>query len=386
MNIGLSRYDYPEKRCITGCKENKYYNLKLLNADLYLRKIFNNKLTDCKFTPIAFDNFIDAYVFFNDVAKTKKPWISIFESILPRFHGLLNFNDPGWIPRVSEKNKHVVNRLELLSKDNCKAMVAISKSAFELQSMLLDFYPEFKDVLMNKTIILPPPQEIPKNLTSIKGHDINDSKVRFIFVGRDFYRKGGAEIVIAFNKLVTESAIDPTKIELILIGDITKRGNYIFDYINEEEIEFYNEIESLILNSSYITLLSNISNEQVLYHISQADIGLLPTWADTYGYSVLEMQSFNIPVITTNVRALGEINYSQYIIESSYLNSQGEIMLGSTHDRDAARKEIVEGLCSHVLIAIQAYSNNDLYQPLQSIVNYHDPGKYFNSLYSLVSK
>lgn len=42
--------------------------------------------------------------------------------------------------------------------------------------------------------------------------------------------------------------------------------------------------------------------------LAKTDIGLLPTWADTYGYSVLEFQSYGIPVITTNIRAILEIN------------------------------------------------------------------------------
>ncbi|MET0247260.1 MAG: glycosyltransferase [Sphingomonas sp.] len=37
-------------------------------------------------------------------------------------------------------------------------------------------------------------------------------------------------------------------------------------------------------------------------------VGLLPTWADTYGYSVLEAQAAGCPVITTDIRALPEIN------------------------------------------------------------------------------
>ncbi len=38
-----------------------------------------------------------------------------------------------------------------------------------------------------------------------------------------------------------------------------------------------------------------------------ADIGMLPSYADTYGFSVLEAQAGNA-VITTDIRALPEVN------------------------------------------------------------------------------
>jgi glycosyltransferase involved in cell wall biosynthesis len=37
-------------------------------------------------------------------------------------------------------------------------------------------------------------------------------------------------------------------------------------------------------------------------------VGLLTTWADSYGYSCLEFQACGCPVISTDVRSLPEIN------------------------------------------------------------------------------
>ena len=45
--------------------------------------------------------------------------------------------------------------------------------------------------------------------------------------------------------------------------------------------------------------------------LKNTHVGLLPSYADTYGYSVLEAQSFGCPVITTNIRAMPEINNSK---------------------------------------------------------------------------
>jgi glycosyltransferase involved in cell wall biosynthesis len=43
----------------------------------------------------------------------------------------------------------------------------------------------------------------------------------------------------------------------------------------------------------------------------QSHLGLLPTYADTFGYSVLESQSCACPVISTDVFALPEVNNNE---------------------------------------------------------------------------
>jgi glycosyltransferase involved in cell wall biosynthesis len=64
----------------------------------------------------------------------------------------------------------------------------------------------------------------------------------------------------------------------------------------------------MLKKEEWIDIFENIPNEKVLELIKQSHIGLLPTWSDTYGFSVLEMQAAGVPVITTDIRALPEIN------------------------------------------------------------------------------
>ena len=61
-------------------------------------------------------------------------------------------------------------------------------------------------------------------------------------------------------------------------------------------------------NKDWVKYFPSLSNTHVLELIKQAHVALLPTWMDTYGYSVLECQSGGCPVVTTNLRALTEIN------------------------------------------------------------------------------
>lgn len=61
-------------------------------------------------------------------------------------------------------------------------------------------------------------------------------------------------------------------------------------------------------NLDWITYYPSLPNHEVLELMKKAHVGLLPTYADTYGYVVLEFQAAGCPVITTNIRALPEIN------------------------------------------------------------------------------
>ncbi|MFW2788163.1 glycosyltransferase, partial [Acinetobacter baumannii] len=68
-------------------------------------------------------------------------------------------------------------------------------------------------------------------------------------------------------------------------------------------------------------------------------IGLLPTWADTFGYSVLEFQACGCPVISTDVRALSEINNNDigWLINVDK-NKYGEIVVDSYSKKDLCRR------------------------------------------------
>lgn len=79
--------------------------------------------------------------------------------------------------------------------------------------------------------------------------------------------------------------------------------------------------------------------------MKKSHIGLLPTYADTYGYSVLEFQAAGCPVITTNIRALTEINDNNvgWIIEIPK-SSLGEAINTTKEGKFVISKSISEGI------------------------------------------
>ncbi|MFS7491731.1 glycosyltransferase [Carnobacterium maltaromaticum] len=79
--------------------------------------------------------------------------------------------------------------------------------------------------------------------------------------------------------------------------------------------------------------------------IRESDVGLLPTRQDTYGFSVLEMQAASIPVITTDIRALPEINNNScgWLI-SVPKNKNGESFYRNNSEASMLATEIRNGL------------------------------------------
>lgn len=117
--------------------------------------------------------------------------------------------------------------------------------------------------------------------------------------------------------------------------------------------------------------------------LKNADVGLLPTWADTYGLSVLEAQAAGCPVITTDVRALPEINNNRvgWLIRVPK-DALGEAVYTTAEDREVLSQVIEAGLENIIrsiaadpsMIAVKGQA------ALERIRAEHDPQAYADKL------
>lgn len=349
MNIGLTRMAYPEKRCITTSTNYNYIPQYFLNPLNYIKRIPLVKKTIKPFVFIpVYNPKIDMYHSFNDICITNKKWVVTFETMLPRFDVVDGYHRQ---EQASYPYHKTVNSyLKKIAAPNCLAAIAISNSAFKIQERLLDSYPDVKDKILGKTEIIYPPQ---KKLTSKA--DINKknfSKLKMIFVGGDFYRKGGSEIVIAIDELMSEQKLSENELEITLIGDLNNHHNYALNKYQDTK-EYIDTIKNTINKRPNIKAFHRIENKHVLQMIKESHIGLLPTWADTFGYSVLEFQASGCPVITTNVRALPEINNPKlgWMIDLD-TNNLGELVINSSEKKQATRRKIIDSLKSIILEAL----------------------------------
>ena len=145
-----------------------------------------------------------------------------------------------------------------------------------------------------------PPQEPQVGSIEEKGLSYSDEEpFTFFYVGRNYFRKGGRDTVEVLAKLHKKYDF-----KLILISALDK------DEAKYERTEHDQEDAKRLIakNSSWIEYHETLPNDVVLEKLKKAHVALLPTWMDTFAYSVLECQACGTPVISTSLRALTEIN------------------------------------------------------------------------------
>ncbi|MGP8436721.1 glycosyltransferase family 4 protein [Paraburkholderia fungorum] len=352
MKIGYTKGNYPEQRCVLGKVPDTTYQ-KIGNPIFirFLAKI-ERKLSRKQLS--FFDFFhvekrtpdVDCFHFFNDVSNTRKPWVSTFESMIPRENFYLDAKQSRNADGSLRHSRLVRYKLGLIARDNCKKIIALSQCNMRMQLRMLESYPEFREVIVRKMAVIPPPQA----LISGCAEKPDDGIVRFTFVGRQFFQKGGYETLEAFARLESEGI---TGYELTLVGDLSETWNHAHRGVQDKE-ETLLRAQALISSSQRITHKTKLPNAEVIELLRRTHVGLLPTWADTYGYSVLEFQAAGCPVITTNVRALPEINNGSvgWVVDLP-LNESNELDVNNETVKRQLRDAIIDGIYKAARDAIE---------------------------------
>ncbi|CAH0495758.1 glycosyltransferase [Novosphingobium sp. CECT 9465] len=142
-------------------------------------------------------------------------------------------------------------------------------------------------------------------------------------------------------------------------------------------------------NSEWISYHSHMSNTQVLETMRSAHVGMLPTYADTYGYAVLEMQAAGCPVITTNVRALPEINSEEkgWVIKVPR-NALGEGRHQTPEGRRQISAEIRAGIARalHQIFADRMVIARKAENAISHIQASHDPDAHARALKAIYTQ
>jgi glycosyltransferase involved in cell wall biosynthesis len=297
MRIGFVHKGYPEQRNVLtpwnsmGATLVKIWSAtKLWDAIIY--QCFKKNISWLhNLLLIPFNaNKCDAIHLFNGVwLGATKPWVVTFESKLPR----------ALVSKRIEKKLIVA-----LAHPNCRAIIALSACNKQMQEHFVkQHYPSYAATILPKLKQLYPPQELPEHVQFN-----NRNELHFIFVGTDFYRKGGLISVKAFLACFK----DVNHIKLTIISTLEK--GYVSDFSDEA----HEWLLLQIAENEQITWLNGAGNDVVLNKLSQADVLLLPTYADTFGYSVIEgMANACVPVVS-NIRALPELVNSDtgYLVET----------------------------------------------------------------------
>ncbi len=297
IKIGVSAKSYLEKRNFIDLPYSisidfvKKYDLhKPYNHLLY--KLFHKINPDAhfKFHDHFLNKNIDAFHFFGSIYFGKKPWFVTSSVVLPRW------------------TKHRERAYRELLKENCKKIFMLSNISYQRQVYEFEKNNISKDSYDKKLTILHPSQ---KMVVKEYAEKKLPEKIRFIIAGHRILGKGGYEILKVFIDLYKKYK----DIELIVISKL-----HTADYLRNEETEKrLAEVKKMIEENknTFITYYPELPNAQVIELMKNSHVALLPSYDDTYGYTVLEAQACGCPIITTDIMAFPEINNNEigWIIE-----------------------------------------------------------------------
>jgi len=207
---------------------------------------------------------------------------------------LVSFED--YLPRVPEDRyvRWLEARLQrVLLSQRCVALIAISEYALRQFRRQSRHFPG-REALEAKMEQAYPAVDLrrsePKALSST---------LRLLFVGSDFMRKGGPALLRAHERLRAEGV----PVETTVISSLRWHEG---EYIGPPSAE-YVERETARLRQPGVVHHAGLANSEVLRVMDEADLFVLPTLHDTFGYVSLEALAGATPVMAAATCAQPEV-------------------------------------------------------------------------------
>ena len=226
----------------------------------------------------------DVLHFCNTISLSRTPWIVTLESAIPRWNHESHFG------------------IGLLSGKSCKKLISISEATDKIQRHYISLYPQYEREILRKMCVIHPPQKL--LIEDYTEKNLDRELIVFTMIGHDFFYKGGKEVMSVFSRLLKKDY----PIRLNVISNLNY-GDYASQATREDLLEVKNAVDQF---PGRIIYHKQIPNEEVLSLLRTTHVGLLPSYADPYGYSVLEAQASGCPMVTTDIRAFPETNGSEF--------------------------------------------------------------------------
>lgn len=285
--VGTNGNGYVEQRNLTSlpftrARVTRSYDMcAVLNH--VERKWFHSSTATSMFNTFHCDlgvNRVTLLHLINCISSSTTPWIATYSHYLPRW---------------DLRSRYGVS---LLSNTHCRRLIAISSFAQNYEEYVLDRYPAHKADIRRKMCILHPAQ--PALINECADKPLDADMIVCTIVGTDFFRKGGKEVLRALERLRAEGM--PVRLNIV---STLEYGDYA-SKSTEEDLRIAKQLITKL--GPAVRHYETLPNAAVLDLLKQSHVGLLPTYDDIYGYSVLEAQAAGCPVISTDICALPEIN------------------------------------------------------------------------------
>ena len=133
-----------------------------------------------------------------------------------------------------------------------------------------------------------------------------DGAFTFLFVGGDFERKGGFEVLEAIDELRREQP----QVRLVLAGSDPAERNpdrLVHSWVSAERRARVMEMLAGLQRDGVVRRITWADRRTLDREYSRADAFVMPTHAEGFGFTNVEAMSFGLPVITSTAGPAGEI-------------------------------------------------------------------------------
>jgi glycosyltransferase involved in cell wall biosynthesis len=215
----------------------------------------------------------DIYHTYNSVVANHHPWVIEVESYLPRYK-----------PMAETHPLFKWGQRRLASSD-CKALIFTSRHTWSMNHAKLEA--TGVDPAKMHVIYRAVEQYLPGQK--------DRSTFTILFAGNGFYRKGGIELLKAFQRLNRPES------RMVIVSTLEVDWGVV---PNEADIAY---AERTIASDPRITLHRGLGHAALLQQMRKADVFASTTFADPFNNTVLEAMGAQLPVISSRISSIPEI-------------------------------------------------------------------------------
>lgn len=283
LNIGIAHKDYGSHTLFDGLNipDVSYQRAlflfpgKLLH---YTGRYQTNLRSAVYFLP---HKHFDLYHTFNStVLNSRRPWVCSVESIFPRV-----FNND-WLRRILFRKAVAAN---------CRALLALSHNARKHIEVMNQNEPALPTLLRKTQVLYPSIPDVYEAFKDRVQSEVNS--LRLLFVGGEFFRKGGDIAVDAFISLKKEFP----QLSLTVVS-LLNESNYMQATPPGKAAHY-----QALMQHHGVHYLPFIPRDKIYDVFSKHDVLLLPTLDDSFGYTVIEAMMMGLVPIASKVRAIPEM-------------------------------------------------------------------------------
>ncbi len=216
---------------------------------------------------------VDLLHTYNSIVPYGPDWIIEVEDSLPRYGGKMT-------------QKQLKFAVKHLSHTRCKAISFTSEMAYQKNLGFLQKYG-----LEHKKRIIYRPVFLPRDIEPMPEANCYN----IIFVGNSFYRKGGYQLLKAFN----QSEHEDWRLHIV--------SNFFEDWGPQPSEQQLMEVDRILNSDKRIRVSQRMTHSEVFQSLQQSDVLVGYTFADPWYNSIMEAAACGVPVITSNISSIPEM-------------------------------------------------------------------------------